>query len=59
MTFKIEYEKLNGEITIFDRCEIVGTYNKGVRTEGFKVKDLERKVFRNIRYTGLKTIEAA
>ena len=59
MIFKLEYEKLNGEITIFDRCEIVGTYNKGIRAEGFKVKDLERKVFRNVRYEGIKTITAA
>ena len=59
MIFKIEYEKLNGQITIFDHCEIVGTYDKECKTEGFKVKDLDRKVFRNIRYSGLKTIEAA
>ena len=59
MIFKIEYEKMNGEITIFDHCEIVGTYNKGVRTEGFKVFDKERKVFRNVKYSGIKTIEAA
>ena len=59
MIFKLEYEKLNGEVTIFDKCEIVGTYDKECKTEGFKVKDLERKVFRNVRYDGIKTITAA
>ena len=59
MKFKMEYLKLNGEITIFEQIEIVGTYEKDLKTEGFKVYDNIREVYRNVRYSGIQTIEAA
>ena len=59
MNLKIEYSKKDGSYRNFDKCKIVGTYERDHKVMGFKVWDLDRNVYRNVKYSGIKTIEAA
>lgn len=59
MKLIIEYKKLDGAISEFLKCKLVGTYTKENVTVGFKVWDELRNGYRNIRYTGIKSIKAA
>ena len=58
MKLKIEYTRLDGSPSEFLKCKLVGTYRAEGITVGFKVFD-DTKKFRNIRYTGIKSIKAA
>lgn len=59
MILKIEYTKKDGTYRNFDKCKIVGTYERDHKVKGFKVFDLERNVYRNVNYKGIKKLEAA
>ena len=58
MKFYIEYQKASGEGTIFDGVEIVGTYEKQNRVQGFKVFETGRG-YRNVAYDRIITIKAS
>jgi len=58
MRFYIEYEKANGEQTIFEKAEIVGTYDKQCRERGFKVFE-EGRGYRNVNYNRIISIKAS
>lgn len=58
MKFTIEYIKIDGSGTVFKECQIVGTYEKDQKVQGFKILDTERK-YRNIKYSGIVSITAA
>lgn len=59
MNLKIEYSKKDGTYRNFDKCKIAGTYERDHKVMGFKVWDLDRNVYRNVKYSGIKTIEAS
>ena len=59
MILKIEYTKKDGTYRNFDKCKIVGTYERDHKVKGFKVWDCERNVYRNVNYKGIKRLEAA
>ena len=59
MNLKIEYAKKDGTYRNFDKCKIVGTYEREHKVMGFKLFDLERNVYRNVKYSGIKKLEAA
>ena len=58
MKFSIEYIKLDGSGVVFNECQIVGTYEKDQKVQGFKIFDSEKK-YRNIKYSGIISITAA
>ena len=59
MILKIEYAKADGTYRNFDKCKIVGTYERDHKVKGFKVWDCERNVYRKVNYKGIKKLEAA
>jgi len=58
MKLSIEYIKIDGSGTVFKECQIVGTYEKDRKVQGFKIFDSEKK-YRNIKYSGIISITAA
>lgn len=59
MNLKIEYAKKDGTYRNFDKCKIVGTYERDHKVMGLKLFDLERNVYRNVKYSGIKKLEVA
>ena len=58
MKFYIEYRKADGDQTVFEKAEIVGTYDKKRRERGFKVFE-EGRGYRNVNYKGIIAIRAS